>query len=119
MESVQSACASFHSFESICATLQYSLCQKKRTFNPDFFCGPPGGRGPKIHMVDHVIDKIDYVNFWPPLPKGGGTKNGIKCAFLLTQTVEPHFNKHPWDQGKLIAGVGSVCPLGFPLQATP
>ncbi len=32
----------------------YSLFQKKRTFNFDFFRGPPGGRGPKIHMVDYV-----------------------------------------------------------------
>ena len=32
----------------------YSLCQKKRTFNPEFFCAPPGGGGPKMHMVDYV-----------------------------------------------------------------
>ena len=32
----------------------YSLCQKKRTFNPEFFCSPPGGGGPKIHMVNYV-----------------------------------------------------------------
>ncbi len=32
----------------------YSLFQKKRTFNSEFFCGPPGGGGPKIHMVDYV-----------------------------------------------------------------
>ena len=25
----------------------YSLCQKKRTFNSEFFCGPPGGRKAK------------------------------------------------------------------------
>ncbi len=46
----------------------YSLCQKKRTFNPEFFCGPPGKGGPKIHMVD-------YVNaFLAPLPQGGHKK---------------------------------------------
>ncbi len=33
----------------------YSLFQKKRTFNSEFFCGPPGGGGPKIHMVDYVL----------------------------------------------------------------
>ena len=32
---------------------QYSLCQKKRTFNCEFFRGPPGGQGPKIQMVDY------------------------------------------------------------------
>ncbi len=35
--------------------LTYSLCQKKRTFNPEFFCGLPGGGGPKIHMVDYLL----------------------------------------------------------------
>ena len=69
----------------------YSLCQKKRTFNPEFFCGLPGGGGPKIHMVDYVngssIYIIDHVNFWPPSPRGATKKFGIKCAFLLTQTV--------------------------------
>ncbi len=60
----------------------YSLCQKKRTFNSEFFHGPPGGGGPKIHMVDYV-----NVNFWPPSPRGATKKIGIKCAFLLTQTV--------------------------------
>ncbi len=32
----------------------YSLFQKKRTFNSKFFCGPPGGLGTKIHIVDYV-----------------------------------------------------------------
>ncbi len=44
----------------------YSLCQKKRTFNSEFFRGPPGGGGPKIHMVsktvvDFLAKKIDHV----------------------------------------------------------
>ena len=56
----------------------YSLCQKKRTFNSEFFRGPPGGGGPKIHMVD----------FYPASPRGATKKFGIKCAFLLTQTVK-------------------------------
>ncbi len=30
-----------------------------------------------------------------------------------TSTVEPHFNEHPWDQGFLFAGVGSVRSPGF------
>ena len=32
----------------------YSLFQKKRTFISEFFRGPPGEGGPKIHMVDCV-----------------------------------------------------------------
>ena len=31
----------------------YSLCQKKLTFNSDFFCDPTREGGPKIHMVDY------------------------------------------------------------------
>ncbi len=69
----------------------YSLCQKKRTFNPEFFWSPPGGGSPKIHLVDYVnrtpIYIIDHVNFWPPSSRGATKKIGIKCAFLLTQTV--------------------------------
>ncbi len=30
---------------------------------------------------------INHVNFWLPSPRGGTKKFGIKCAFLLTQTV--------------------------------
>ncbi len=37
-----------------CITTIYSLCQKKRTFNSEFFRGPSGGGGPKIHMGDYV-----------------------------------------------------------------
>ncbi len=47
-------------FQPFYAPKQYSLFQKKRTFNPDFFRGPPGGGGPKIHMVDYVNDS--YTN---------------------------------------------------------
>ena len=35
--------------------MDYSLFQKKRTFISDFFRGPPGRGGPKIHLVDYVI----------------------------------------------------------------
>ena len=31
-----------YSYKESRATLAYSLCQKKRTFNTDFFCGPLG-----------------------------------------------------------------------------
>ncbi len=31
---------------------------------------------------------IDHVNFWSHSPRGATKKNGIKCAFLLTQTVD-------------------------------
>ncbi len=65
----------------------YSLFQKKRTFNSEFFCSPPWGWGPKIHMVYYVnrtpIYIICHVNFWPSSPRGRMKKFGIKCAFLL------------------------------------
>ena len=56
----------------------YSLFRKKRTFNSDFFRGPPGGVRPKIHMADYV-----NVNCWPPFTRGATEIFGIKCAFLL------------------------------------
>ncbi len=60
--------------------VSYSLFQKKRTFNSDFFCGPPGGGGPKIHMVDYVNGS----ELLPPPPSRAATKKfRIKCAFLL------------------------------------
>ncbi len=58
-----------------------------------FFWCPPAGRGAKnshdrLCKWDFYIYIIDHVNFGPNSPKGGGTeKIGIKCAFLLTQTV--------------------------------
>ena len=42
----------------------YSLFQKKRTFTSDFFCGPPGGGGPKIHMVDYVNWSSKHAQFF-------------------------------------------------------
>ncbi len=49
------------------------------------------------------------MNFWPPFPVGATKKFGIKCAFLLTQTVfiyqvllhEP--DEVPLMQGKAFA----------------
>ncbi len=63
----------------------YSLFQKKRTFNSEFFCGPPGGGGPKTHLVDYrtPIYIINHVDFLPPSTRGATEKFGIKCAFLL------------------------------------
>ena len=53
----------------------YSLCQKKRTFNAEFFCGPPGGLGPKIHMVDYVNGSSNRpCEFLAPLCQGGHNK---------------------------------------------
>ena len=49
---------------SLSAKVTYSLCQKKRTFNPEFFCGPPGGGGPKIHMVNYVNGSSIYAQFF-------------------------------------------------------
>ncbi len=42
----------------------YSLFQKKRTFNSNFFCGPPGGGEPKIHMVDYVNGSSTHAQFY-------------------------------------------------------
>ena len=66
----------------------YSLLQKKRTFNSEFFCGPPWWRRPEIHMVDYVNYIIDHVNFLPSSTRGAKKKFGIKCVFLLEQTVK-------------------------------
>ena len=45
--------------------IQYNLCQKKRTFNPEFFCGLPWGGGPKMHMVDYVNGSSTHAQFFP------------------------------------------------------
>ena len=66
------------------------LCRKKRTFNSEFFRGPPRGGGPKVHMVYYIID---HVNFSSPSPRGASKKIRIKCAFLLTQTVYAYPSK--------------------------
>ncbi len=42
----------------------YSLFRKKRTFNSDFFRGPQGGEGPKIHMVDYVNESSTHAQFF-------------------------------------------------------
>ncbi len=39
----------------------YSLFQKKRTFNSEFFRDPPGEGGPKFHMVDYVNGSSTHV----------------------------------------------------------
>ena len=44
--------------------LAYSLFQKKRTFNSNFFCEPPGGGGPQIHMVDCVTGSPIHAHFF-------------------------------------------------------
>ncbi len=45
-------------------TRNYSLCQKKRTFNSDFFPDAPGGGGPKIHMVNYVNGSSTHAQFF-------------------------------------------------------
>ncbi len=40
--------------------LTYSLFQKKRTFNSNFFRGPPGEGGTKIHMVNYVNVELPF-----------------------------------------------------------
>ncbi len=91
-------------------TFIYRLCQKKCTFNSDFFLWPPWGRGAKnshgrlckwefytcsisfvknlqlffiSYFAKRAIHGVNYQNTPPPGPQ---RKFGIKCAFLLTQT---------------------------------
>ena len=49
-------CVHLHSYpnEMSHTTLNaiYSLCRKKHTFHSEFFRGPPGEGGPKVHMVE-------------------------------------------------------------------
>ncbi len=46
--------------------------------------------------------------------EGGGV--GTVGGGNPDNTVEPHFNEHPRDQGLLFAVVGSVRSPGFPLN---
>ncbi len=43
-------------------------------------------------MYRMLIYIIDHMNFWPPIPRLAPKKIGIKCAFLLTQTVILYFS---------------------------
>ncbi len=55
----------------------YSLFQKKHTFNTKFFCGPPGGGEPEIHIVDYVNEGSAHnrpCEFLAPLHQGGHKK---------------------------------------------
>ncbi len=59
-----------------------TVCVKTNAHLIPIFCGPPGGRVPKIHIADYVngssihasIYIIDHVNFWTPSPRGGAQK---------------------------------------------
>ncbi len=80
---------------------KYSLCQKKCTFNSEFFCGPPGEGRPKIHMVDYVNGSSTHAQFFPftnffllgltwssmwifgpPLPGGPQKKSELNVRFF-------------------------------------
>ncbi len=43
--------------------LEKLYSQKKRTFNSEFFGGPSGGGGPKIHMADNVNGSSIHAQF--------------------------------------------------------
>ena len=69
----------------------YSLCQKKSTFNPNFFRWPLCRRVAK-HLHGQLCKwEFNLYNlpceFLATLPQGSHQKFGIKCAFLLTKTV--------------------------------
>ena len=68
----------------------YSLCQKKRTFNLEIFCGPPGGGGPKSHMVDYVNESSIHAQFfslenlqpfWRYFKRRGSMFRNKNCSF--------------------------------------
>ncbi len=43
----------------------YSLCQKKHTINPLFFCGSQDIKmEPKIDLADHVYGSCKYAQFF-------------------------------------------------------
>ena len=84
-------------YSTIIIYYQWSTVYSKRNAHliPIFFVAP-WGRGAKnshgrlwkkMSMYRAPIYIIDLVNFWPPSPRGVTKKIGIKCAFLLTQTV--------------------------------
>ncbi len=56
--------ANNNSDKFIRAAFHKNLFQKKRTFISDFFHGPLGERGPKIHMVDYVMEVLHILNFF-------------------------------------------------------
>ncbi len=73
-------------------SLFYSLFQKKRTFNSEFFCGPPWGGGPKIHMVDYVNGGSTHAQFF-------SLENIFKTvADFLTKKIEHVQNSHLHNQ---------------------
>ncbi len=53
-----------YGFEHIISNQNYSLFQKKRTFNSNFFLAPPPeGLGPKLDMVDYINESSTHAQF--------------------------------------------------------
>ncbi len=66
----------------------FTVCAKRNAhLIPNFFVATQG-RGVK-NSHGYIID---HVNFWSPTPRGATKKFGIKCVFLLTQTVMMYSN---------------------------
>ncbi len=75
--------------------LVYSLCQKKCTFNSDFFCGRPIRivnyvNGSSIHAKFYMMN---HVNFCPPPPPGWQQKNSelyVRCFWHRLYSPADH-----------------------------
>ncbi len=68
----------------------YSLFQKKRTFNSDYFRSPPGEGGPKIRMLNYVNGSSIHAQFFSLenlqpflryLKKRGSMSQNKNCSF--------------------------------------
>ena len=80
----------------------YSLFQKKRTFNSEFFCDPPGGEKPKVYMADYVNPPCEFL---APLPQGGHTKNSeLNVRFVWNRLYQQIQKAH-------LPQKGDLCPL--------
>ena len=68
----------------------YTLFQKKRTFNSEFFVTPLEGQGPKIHMVDYGNGSSIHAKFfslenlqpfWRYFKMRGSMSQNKNCSF--------------------------------------
>ncbi len=70
------------------STNNYSLCQKKSTFNFEFFVGPLGEGGPRIHMVNSRSPLCECVENLDSPPSTCLKKIGSP-PILIPQKVRP------------------------------
>ncbi len=63
-----------------------TVCVKGNTHSIPIFCGPPGGGGPNIHMVDYVNYMINYTVTGVYISTLGGLWS-ISCGQYLDPTL--------------------------------